>query len=75
VNVEGIYRKSGGTGQVNQLKEGFEKSSDYDISDPDLDIHAVTSTLKNYFRRLPNPLITLETYDQFIRATRKLPPQ
>ncbi|KAF2736747.1 RhoGAP-domain-containing protein [Polyplosphaeria fusca] len=68
MDVEGIYRKSGGTSQVNQVKTGFEKSHEYDISDPDLDIHSVTSALKNYFRRLPIPLITFDVYDQFLEA-------
>ncbi|KAF2205737.1 RhoGAP-domain-containing protein [Delitschia confertaspora ATCC 74209] len=68
MDVEGIYRKSGGNGAVNQVKEGFEKSADYDLSDPDLDIHAVTSALKNYFRKLPVPLITYDVYDQFLEA-------
>ncbi|KKY23061.1 putative rho-type gtpase-activating protein 2 [Diplodia seriata] len=68
VDVEGIYRKSGGSGQVNQVRAGFEKEAEYDISDPDLDIHAVTSALKQYFRRLPNPLITFEVYDELLAA-------
>ncbi|KAF2136777.1 uncharacterized protein K452DRAFT_312890 [Aplosporella prunicola CBS 121167] len=68
VDVEGIYRKSGGSGQVNQVKNGFEKEAEYDISDPDLDIHAVTSALKQYFRRLPNPLITFGVYDELLAA-------
>jgi len=72
MDVEGVYRKSGGASQVTQVKSGFEKSSDYDISDPDLDIHSVTSALKNYFRRLPVPLITFDVYDQFLEAGRKL---
>jgi hypothetical protein len=72
MDVEGVYRKSGGASQVNQVKSGFEKSSDFDISDPDLDIHAVTSALKNYFRRLPVPLITFDVYDQFLEAGREL---
>ncbi|KAI9731173.1 MAG: Rho-type gtpase-activating protein [Cirrosporium novae-zelandiae] len=65
MDVEGIYRKSGGSSQVQAIKEGFEKSPNltYDISDPDLDIHAVTSTLKKYFRSLPTPLITYSVYD------------
>lgn len=67
-DVEGIYRKSGGTTQVNQVRAGFEKNDSYDISDPDLDIHAVTSTLKQYLRRLPVPLITYDVYDQFLEA-------
>ncbi|KAK8187806.1 uncharacterized protein BKA78DRAFT_171131 [Phyllosticta capitalensis] len=68
VDVEGIYRKSGGSGQVNQVRTGFEKDAEYDISDPDLDIHAVTSALKQYFRRLPNPLITFDVYDDILSA-------
>lgn len=71
MDVEGIYRKSGGSSQVNHVRNGFESENDYDISDPDLDIHAVTSALKNYFRRLPVPLITFAVYDQFLEAGRK----
>lgn len=68
MDVEGIYRKSGGNSQIQQIKEGFERSNDYDISDPDLDINAVTSTLKQYFRRLPTPLITYEVYDKLLES-------
>ena len=68
MDVEGIYRKSGGNGQIQVIKEGFEKSNDFDISDPDLDIHAVTSLLKQYFRRLPTPLITYDVYDKLLDA-------
>jgi len=71
MDVEGIYRKSGGTSQVNQVRGGFEQDGEHDISDPDLDIHSVTSALKNYFRRLPVPLITYAVYDQFLEAGRK----
>ena len=71
MDVEGIYRKSGGTSQVNQVRGGFETDNEHDISDPDLDIHSVTSALKNYFRRLPVPLITFDVYDQFLEAGRK----
>ena len=66
MDVEGIYRKSGGTNQVTAIKEGFERSNDFDISDPELDINAVTSTLKQYFRKLTTPLITYEVYDRLI---------
>lgn len=69
MDVEGIYRKSGGSSQVQMIRDGFEKSSDYDISDPDLDIHAVTSALKQYFRKLPTPLITFNVYDKILDAT------
>lgn len=68
IDVEGVYRKSGGSGQVNSIKGGFEKDPNYDIGDPDLDIHAVTSCLKQYFRRLPVPLITFDVYDPLLEA-------
>jgi len=71
MDVEGIYRKSGGNSQVQQVKEGFERQpSDYDISDTDLDIHAITSGLKQYFRKLPTPLITYDVYDTLIELTK-----
>lgn len=70
MDAVGIYRKSGGNSQVQNVKEGFERSvQDLDLSDPDLDINAVTSCLKQYFRRLPNPLITYEVYDQVLETT------
>ncbi|KAK0870296.1 Rho-type gtpase-activating protein [Friedmanniomyces endolithicus] len=68
MQVEGIYRKSGGAGQVKAVQQGFEKDGNHDISDPDLDIHAVTSALKQYFRRLPTPLITYDVYDFLLDA-------
>ncbi|RHZ66674.1 hypothetical protein CDV55_101249 [Aspergillus turcosus] len=67
MDMEGIYRKSGASSAVQTIREGFERSpQDYDISDPDLDIHAVTSALKQYFRKLPTPLITYEVYEKII---------
>lgn len=68
IALEGIYRKSGSSSQVKTIQVGFEKDLNYDISDPDLDIHAVTSALKQYFRKLPNPLITFEVYDALLEA-------
>jgi len=70
MDVEGIYRKSGGTGQVNQIRAGFERDNDFDISDPDLDIHAVTSALKQFLRKLPTPLISYDVYDMLLDCAR-----
>ncbi|KAJ5152095.1 hypothetical protein N7492_010390 [Penicillium capsulatum] len=67
MDMEGIYRKSGAASVIQGIRDGFERSPfDYDISDPDLDIHAVTSALKQYFRKLPTPLITYEVYEEII---------
>jgi Rho-type GTPase-activating protein 1/2 len=70
MDVEGIYRKSGGNSQVHQVRDAFERdANNADISDPDLDIHAVTSGLKQYFRKLPVPLVTYEVYDKLLDTT------
>lgn len=67
--MEGIYRKSGASSAIQTIREGFERSPlDYDLSDPDLDIHAVTSALKQYFRKLPTPLITYDVYDRLLET-------
>ncbi|KAJ4300288.1 Rho-type gtpase-activating protein [Collariella sp. IMI 366227] len=68
MDVEGIYRKTGGNSLVKAIQEGFDKTEDYDISDPSLDITAVTSVLKQYFRKLPNPLLTFEVYDRILES-------
>lgn len=70
MDVQGIYRKTGGSGQQKVVQEGFEKMEDFDISDPDLDITAVTSVLKQYFRRLPTPLLTFDVYDRILESNR-----
>lgn len=68
MDIEGIYRKSGANSQVQQVREAFESASNVSeiISDDDMDIHAVTSGLKQYFRKLPIPLITYDVYDRLI---------
>ncbi|RDA84133.1 hypothetical protein CP532_0102 [Ophiocordyceps camponoti-leonardi (nom. inval.)] len=68
MDQEGIYRKTGGNSQVNMIKDGFDKSDNFDISDPDLDITAITSVLKQYFRRLPTPLLTFEVYERVLES-------
>lgn len=68
MDIEGIYRKTGGNSSVKMVQEGFDKSEDFDISDPELDITAVTSVLKQYFRKLPTPLLTFDVYDRILES-------
>jgi len=74
MDIEGIYRKTGGSGQVKIIQEGFDKTEDFDISDPGLDITAVTSVLKQYFRKLPTPLLTFDIYDRVLESVCKFQP-
>ena len=71
MDTEGIYRKTGGSGQQKIVQEGFERIDDFDISDPELDITAVTSVLKQYFRKLPTPLLTFDVYDRILESISK----
>nr|GAT57619.1 signal transducer [Mycena chlorophos] len=72
MEYEGIYRKSGGSGQSKAITQLFERG-DYDAfdlcdSDRFNDICSVTSVLKTYFRSLPIPLLTFELHEEFISA-------
>jgi len=69
MDIEGIYRKTGGSSQVKVIQDGFDKIEDFDISDPGMDITAVTSVLKQYFRKLPTPLLTFDVYDRILESS------
>ncbi|KAI0044212.1 RhoGAP-domain-containing protein [Auriscalpium vulgare] len=73
LDYEGIYRKTGGSGQSKTITQLFERG-DYDAfdlrdSDRFNDICSVTSVLKTYFRSLPNPLLTYALHDEFMHAS------
>lgn len=68
--VDGIYRLSGITSNIQKLRRSFDEEQIPDFSNPEIrqDIHAVSSLLKMYFRELPNPLCTYQLYDNFVEA-------
>ncbi|KAF9461310.1 hypothetical protein BDZ94DRAFT_1264138 [Collybia nuda] len=72
LDYEGIYRKTGGSGQSKAITQLFERGdyASFDLRDDDRfnDICSVTSVLKNYFRSLPVPLLTYDLHDQFMSA-------
>ncbi|KAJ7733752.1 RhoGAP-domain-containing protein [Mycena maculata] len=72
MEYEGIYRKSGGSGQSKAITQLFERGdyAAFDLRDSDRfnDICSVTSVLKTYFRSLPNPLLTFDLHDHFMSA-------
>lgn len=73
LDYEGIYRKSGGAAQIRAIQLAFDNGENINLSDEDEynDICAITSVLKQYFRELPNPLLTYELYDRFIQVSSK----
>jgi hypothetical protein len=72
MEYEGIYRKSGGSGQSKAITQLFERGdyAAFDLCDSDRfnDICSVTSVLKTYFRSLPDPLLTFDLHDHFMSA-------
>ena len=65
---EGIYRKSGSKSQTDSVKDAFQNGDESVFSDPDFDINAVASALKQYFRTLPTPLLAYDIYDKLLEA-------
>ncbi|KAK6525730.1 Rho-type gtpase-activating protein, variant 2 [Arthrobotrys megalospora] len=70
LDFEGIYRKGGGASQVRMIQESFERGEEMDLENPEVDITAVTSVLKQYFRKLPTPLITYTIYDGMVDSVK-----
>ncbi|KAF2674117.1 RhoGAP-domain-containing protein [Microthyrium microscopicum] len=70
LDVEGIYRVSGNTNQVNQLKAQFDNGP-VDFRIPEAFFHDVNNPanlLKQFLRELPDPLFTRAAYDQLLDA-------
>ncbi|XP_033246760.1 GTPase-activating protein CdGAPr-like [Drosophila miranda] len=70
IMVDGIYRLSGITSNIQRLRRAFDEERVPDLGNPEMkqDINAVSSLLKMYFRELPNPLCTYQLYDNFVEA-------
>ncbi|XP_041980868.1 unconventional myosin-IXAa-like isoform X2 [Aricia agestis] len=74
--TEGLYRKSGLSSKVRELRalldarpeEGVERLDSYAV-------HVRASVLKGFFRELPEPLLTFDLYDDFILAAEISDPQ
>ncbi|XP_038602338.1 unconventional myosin-IXa isoform X3 [Tachyglossus aculeatus] len=65
--TEGIYRKSGSTNKIKELRHGLDTDID-NVNLDDYNIHVIASVFKQWLRDLPNPLMTFELYEEFLRA-------
>ncbi|TNM84930.1 hypothetical protein fugu_009108 [Takifugu bimaculatus] len=70
--VDGIYRLSGVTSNIQRLRQEFNSEAFPDLRKEVYlqDIHCVGSLCKMYFRELPNPLLTYELYSKFTEVVR-----
>ncbi|XP_051677726.2 unconventional myosin-IXa isoform X4 [Oryctolagus cuniculus] len=65
--TEGIYRKSGSTNKIKELRQGLDTDAE-SVNLDDYNIHVIASVFKQWLRDLPNPLMTFELYEEFLRA-------
>ncbi|XP_015685660.1 unconventional myosin-IXa-like, partial [Protobothrops mucrosquamatus] len=65
--TEGIYRKSGSTNKIKELRQGLDTDIER-VNLDDYNIHVIASVFKQWLRDLPNPLMTFELYEEFLRA-------
>ncbi|KAL9600607.1 MAG: hypothetical protein Q9219_003040 [cf. Caloplaca sp. 3 TL-2023] len=74
LDVEGIYRLSGSTPHISKLKAVFDNDSSLvDFRNPESfhhDVNSVAGLLKQFFRDLPDPLLTHQHFQDFIEAAR-----
>ncbi|KAJ5063874.1 GTPase activating protein [Bipolaris maydis] len=64
LEVEGIYRIPGTSSHIQQMKALFDSESFQH------DVNSVAGLLKQFFRELPDPLLTREFYGKYIEAAR-----
>uniref|UniRef100_A0A672GRS1 Rho GTPase activating protein 23 n=1 Tax=Salarias fasciatus TaxID=181472 RepID=A0A672GRS1_SALFA len=67
----GIYRVPGNNAMVSNLQEHLNKGLDINTAEERWqDLNVISSLLKSFFRKLPEPLFTDEKYNDFIAANR-----
>lgn len=74
IYAEGIYRKSGVSSKIRELKAKMEENPD-EVNFEDYQVHVLASVFKSFLREMPEPLLTFECYDNFITAANLTDPQ
>ncbi|XP_076460407.1 rho GTPase-activating protein 21-A-like [Babylonia areolata] len=77
LEIVGVYRVPGNSVAVSHIQEELNRGIENMNMDNDkwLDVNVVSSLLKAFFRKLPQPLVTAELYDGFIEANRNSDPE
>lgn len=64
--AEGLYRKSGVSSKIKELQKKMNELGEIDYDS--YNVHVLTNVLKTFLRDLPEPLLTFDRYDDFLRA-------
>lgn len=69
LRIEGLFRLSGATVEVEALQMEFDKPPTYGkyLDLKNNDIHAITSLVKKYLRTLPDPVIPSVSHSSFLQ--------
>ncbi|KAJ8918892.1 hypothetical protein NQ315_016794 [Exocentrus adspersus] len=65
--TEGIYRKSGVSSKIKELKHKMDDDPN-EVEFEKYQVHVLASVLKSFLREMPEPLLTFECYENFITA-------
>ncbi|KAK0080281.1 hypothetical protein PV325_000172 [Microctonus aethiopoides] len=66
--TEGLYRKSGVSSKVRELKVKMDEGDLEKVDFENYQVHVLAAVLKSFFRDMPEPLLTFEYYDDFLHA-------
>ncbi|XP_072039832.1 LOW QUALITY PROTEIN: uncharacterized protein [Amphiura filiformis] len=69
LRVLGIFRHGGSKKRTRQLREDYDSGKDIHLNESH-NPHDVCSIIKEFFRDLPEPLLTRELYPAFVAASR-----
>jgi hypothetical protein len=69
VKTEGLFRISGSKARIHEIRRRFDQGQDVDLSDANP--HDVAAVLKDFFRSLPEPLMTRDLFAPIL-GTRRL---
>ncbi|XP_060817520.1 unconventional myosin-IXa-like isoform X3 [Bombus pascuorum] len=73
--TEGIYRKSGVSSKVKELKVKMDEADLEKVDFENYQVHVLAAVLKSFFRDMPEPLLTFEYYDDFLHAANLTDPR
>ncbi|TNM96800.1 hypothetical protein fugu_014956 [Takifugu bimaculatus] len=71
VRLIGLFRVAPSASKLKKLKASLDCGI-VDVQEYSSDPHAIAGALKSYLRELPEPLMTLELYDEWIQASKYL---
>ena len=66
-----LYKQSSSTKDINRIKDQLNQNLNSVELSGCQDVHIICGVLKWYLRELPNPVIAMENYTDFIKAISK----